>query len=74
MVLAVWCVASPAAIGSLEGGVEEAGGHLHAGLGVDWPGEWDVQKYGLQGVLVSVSLERRPVHSLLRNAAEAASL
>lgn len=39
MVLAVWCVASPAAVGSLEGGVEEAGGHLHAGLGVDRPGE-----------------------------------
>ena len=33
-----------------------------------------MQKGGLQGVLVSVSLERRPVHSLLRNAAEAASL
>ena len=33
-----------------------------------------MQKYGVQGVLVSVSLERRPVHSLLRNAAEAASL
>lgn len=39
MVLAVWCMVSLAAIGSLEGGVEEAGGRLHAGLGVDRPGE-----------------------------------